>query len=106
MFFYFESPTYIFLSRHTLVTGRVVVMQSPFEGAEEAVAILSKGVEPLKSQFTVDYGMALGLLQSYSISEAKSLVEKSFGNYLGTKVVRGGWVAFIFFLEKGVLGFI
>lgn len=85
-------------------------MQSPFEGAEEAVAILSKGVEPLKSQFTVDYGMALGLLQSYSISEAKSLVEKSFGNYLGTKVLiererkkereKKKWVAPCFFLTS------
>lgn len=42
--------------------GHVVVMQTPFESAEECCELLLAGPEPLVSQFTTTYGMALNLL--------------------------------------------
>lgn len=42
--------------------GHVVLIQSPFEGAEESCALLFSGMEPLVSQFTASYGMVLNLL--------------------------------------------
>eukprot|EP00898_Chlorokybus_atmophyticus_P005389 jgi/Chlat1/5851/Chrsp4S00494 len=62
-----------------------IIVQSPFEGAEEAAKILLSGPEPLKSQFTVSYGMALNLLKGRSLKDAQRIVEKSFGNYVGSE---------------------
>lgn len=42
--------------------GHVVVMQTPFEDAEECCEVLLAGPEPLVSQFTPTYGMVLNLL--------------------------------------------
>ncbi|KAL8161564.1 hypothetical protein V2J09_013053 [Rumex salicifolius] len=86
--------------------GHVVLIQSPFEGAEECCKLLFAGVEPLVSQFTASYGMVLNLLAGSKVTrrtneeqgikvsqtgrtleEARKLVEKSFGNYLGSNVM-------------------
>lgn len=42
--------------------GHVVVVQTPFEGAEDFCEVLFAGPEPLVSQFTTTYGMVLNLL--------------------------------------------
>jgi superfamily II RNA helicase len=42
--------------------GHVVVVQTPFEGAEDCCRLLFAGSDPLVSQFTATYGMALNLL--------------------------------------------
>eukprot|EP00897_Mesotaenium_endlicherianum_P009197 jgi/Mesen1/8305/ME000455S07465 len=42
--------------------GHVVIVQTPFEGAPEAVGLLLGGPDALVSQFTATYGMALNLL--------------------------------------------
>lgn len=42
--------------------GHVVLVQTPYEGAEESCKILFSGLEPLVSQFTASYGMVLNLL--------------------------------------------
>lgn len=42
--------------------GHAVLVQSPYEGAEECCSILFGGLEPLVSQFTASYGMVLNLL--------------------------------------------
>lgn len=42
--------------------GYVVLLQTPYEGAEEACELLFTGLEPLVSQFTASYGMVLNLL--------------------------------------------
>eukprot|EP00899_Mesostigma_viride_P020072 jgi/Mesvir1/28066/Mv04661-RA.3 len=65
--------------------GHVVVMQSPFEGPEEVCRLLFQGPEPLRSQFTVNYGMVLNLLKGRSLSDAQRVVERSFGNYMGSR---------------------
>ncbi|CAN1187636.1 DExH-box ATP-dependent RNA helicase DExH15 chloroplastic [Linum perenne] len=86
--------------------GHVVLIQSSTEGAEEACKLLSSGLEPLVSQFTASYGMVLNLLAGSkltramnesgeteplmagrSLEEAKKLVEKSFGTYIGSNVM-------------------
>ncbi len=41
--------------------------------------------EPLRSWFTPSYGMVLNLLQKYSLSEVKVLLERSFAEYLSQK---------------------
>jgi len=68
--------------------GYVVIMQSPFEGPEVCVDLLQKGPEPLRSQFAVSYDMVLGLLQTCKLGQARQLVERSFGNYLGGEGLR------------------
>lgn len=86
--------------------GHVVLIQTPYEGAEECCKLLFAGVEPLVSQFTASYGMVLNLLAGSKVTrrtneeqgtkisqagrtveEARKLVEKSFGNYLGSNVM-------------------
>ncbi|KAL2904206.1 DExH-box ATP-dependent RNA helicase DExH15 chloroplastic [Bienertia sinuspersici] len=86
--------------------GHVVLIQSPYEGAEECCELLFSGVEPLVSQFTASYGMVLNLLGGAKVTrrsneadgirisqtgrtleEARKLVEQSFGNYLGSNVM-------------------
>ncbi|OMO54976.1 hypothetical protein COLO4_36274 [Corchorus olitorius] len=86
--------------------GHVVVLQTPYEGAEECCKVLFSGVEPLVSQFTASYGMVLNLLGGAKVTrrlnesdennalqarrtldEARKLVEQSFGNYLGSNVL-------------------
>jgi len=64
--------------------GYVVTLQTPFEGATEAAHLATVGPDPLVSQFTPTYGMVLNLLQTHTIDEARSLVERSFGQYLAT----------------------
>jgi superfamily II RNA helicase len=62
--------------------GHVVTAQTAFEGAKEAAYLATCGAEPLVSQFTPSYGMVLNLLQTHTLEESKSLIEKSFGQYL------------------------
>ncbi len=62
--------------------GHVVTVQTPFEGAKEAAYLSTAKPEPLRSWFTPSYGMVLNLLQKHTIEEAKSLLERSFAEYL------------------------
>ncbi|CAK9235184.1 unnamed protein product [Sphagnum troendelagicum] len=81
--------------------GHVVVVQTPFEGAEDCCRLLFAGSDPLVSQFTATYGMALNLLageriikpdgsiirRGRTLEEARALIEQSFGNYVGSEVM-------------------
>ncbi|WCJ21739.1 DExH-box ATP-dependent RNA helicase DExH15 chloroplastic [Euphorbia peplus] len=86
--------------------GHVVLIQSPNEGAEACCKLLFSGLEPLVSQFTASYGMVLNLLAGAKVTrisnesdnmkvlrggrtleEAKKLVERSFGTYIGSNVM-------------------
>lgn len=122
--------------------GHVVVVQTAFEGAEDCCRLLLGGADPLVSQFTATYGMALNLLAGANIwkhklapsapnalvgadappveaevvevvgggasggakgeqedgvvrvqrtlAEARGLIERSFGNFLGGEVMQKG----------------
>lgn len=65
--------------------GHVVTLQTPFEGATEAVYLATSNPEPLMSRFTPSYGMVLNLLQKHSLNEVKELLAKSFAEYLAQK---------------------
>ena len=65
--------------------GHVVTIQTPFEGAKEAAFLATSTAEPLRSWFTPSYGMVLNLLQKYSLSEVRELLEQSFAEYLSQK---------------------
>lgn len=86
--------------------GNVILVQTAYEGAEECCKLLFAGVEPLVSQFTASYGMVLNLLAGAKLTshssesgevkisragrtleEARKLVERSFGNYVGSNVM-------------------
>nr|GEV10459.1 DExH-box ATP-dependent RNA helicase DExH15 chloroplastic [Tanacetum cinerariifolium] len=86
--------------------GHAVVVQTPYEGAEECCKLLFAGLQPLVSQFTASYGMVLNLLAGAKVTqlpnevestevsragrtleEARKLVEQSFGNYVGSNVM-------------------
>jgi superfamily II RNA helicase len=62
--------------------GHVVTVETPFEGAKEAAYLATVGPDPLVSQFTPSYGMVLNLLQTHTLEEARTLIERSFGQYL------------------------
>ena len=64
--------------------GHVVTVQSRFEGVREAGRLATSPADPLVSQFTPGYSMVLNLLQRYSLSQARELVERSFGRYLAS----------------------
>jgi superfamily II RNA helicase len=65
--------------------GYSVIMQSPYEGPLEAFKTVTSSVDKLHSHFTPSYGMVLNLLQTRSLEDAKSLVERSFGSFLWKK---------------------
>ncbi|XP_077237907.1 DEAD/DEAH box helicase [Tasmannia lanceolata] len=86
--------------------GHAVLVQTPYEGAEECCKLLFAGLEPLVSQFTASYGMVLNLLAGAKVTrrtketdvvsafqagrtleEARKLVEQSFGNFVGSNVM-------------------
>ncbi|KAK6922113.1 DEAD/DEAH box helicase domain, partial [Dillenia turbinata] len=86
--------------------GHALLVQTPFEGAEECCKLLFAGIEPLVSQFSASYGMVLNLLAGAKVTrrsndsdgmkvlqagrtleEARKLVEQSFGNYVGSNVM-------------------
>ncbi|KAG9456738.1 hypothetical protein H6P81_001246 [Aristolochia fimbriata] len=85
--------------------GHAVILQTPYEGADECCKLLFAGLEPLVSQFTASYGMVLNLLSGTKVTrsketeavkvlqagrtleEARKLVEQSFGNYVGSNVM-------------------
>jgi DSHCT (NUC185) domain len=67
------------------VVGYSVLMQSPYEGPIEAFRAVTSEVDALQSHFTPSYGMVLNLLQSRSIEDARSLVDRSFGAFLRRK---------------------
>jgi superfamily II RNA helicase len=70
--------------------GHVVACQSPFEGPEEAFALVQAPPENLRSQFSISYGMVLNLLRAGKpLRQVRSIVERSFGNYLGGRAKRG-----------------
>lgn len=68
--------------------GHAVVLQSRWDGAAEAFEIIQRGPEMLTSQFNTSYGLVLSLLATKSLKEARSFVERSFGNYLGGEGLR------------------
>ncbi|MCU0566392.1 MAG: DEAD/DEAH box helicase [Oculatellaceae cyanobacterium Prado106] len=68
--------------------GYVVTVQTPYEGAPDAAHLATSGADPLISQFSPSYGMVLNLLQTHTLEEAKNLIERSFGHYLATLVLR------------------
>lgn len=65
--------------------GNVVCVQTRFEGAKEAAYLATQESDPLMSQFTPTYGMVLNLLQRQTVQEAKSLLERSFAQYLANQ---------------------
>ncbi|WP_218080592.1 DEAD/DEAH box helicase [Anthocerotibacter panamensis] len=64
--------------------GHVVVLPSPFESAHEAARLVLSESDPLVSQFTPSYGMVLNLLERHTLESARTLIERSFGQYLAT----------------------
>jgi superfamily II RNA helicase len=62
--------------------GYCVVVQSRWEDPEFAYDIIKKGPEPLRSQFTTNYGMALNLLWSRTMEEAKEFLDRSYARHL------------------------
>ena len=69
--------------------GHVVALQSPFEGPDEAFALVTSPPENLRSRFSVSYGMALNLLSAGAdLGTVRATVERSFGNYLGDRARR------------------
>ncbi|CAI7771074.1 unnamed protein product [Closterium sp. NIES-53] len=52
--------------------GHVVVVQTPFEGAQDCCRLLLGGADPLVSQFTATYGMALNLLGGAPVWQEKT----------------------------------
>ncbi|MGE0200367.1 MAG: DEAD/DEAH box helicase [Candidatus Melainabacteria bacterium] len=65
--------------------GYVIVVSSPYEGAIEAATLVTSPTDPLNSQFTPTYGMALNLLKSRSLAEAEFLIRKSFGQFTSAR---------------------
>lgn len=65
------------------VIGHCVVLQSRYEEPDVAWAIISRGPEPLRSQFSTGYSMVLNLVATRTLQEARAFIERSFNNYLG-----------------------
>ena len=62
--------------------GHVVVLSHPFEHVEDVARLVVAPADPLTSRFTPSYGMVLNLLQRHTIEEAKSLIQRSFGQFV------------------------
>lgn len=65
--------------------GNVVVKETHDHTPAYACKLATSNPDPLISQFTPNYSMALNLLQRHSMDEIKDLLSKSFGQYLINK---------------------
>ncbi|MEN9216844.1 MAG: hypothetical protein Q6K90_05930, partial [Gloeomargarita sp. HHBFW_bins_162] len=65
--------------------GYVIILQTAFEGAREAVRFALADPDPLESKFTPSYGMVLNLLQMHTLEETKALIQSSFGQFLSLR---------------------
>lgn len=68
--------------------GNVVVKESQDHTAIFAAKLAASVPDPLTSQFTPNYSMALNLLQHHTQEEIKELLNKSFGQYLINKDIK------------------
>jgi superfamily II RNA helicase len=62
--------------------GHCVIVQSRWDNPDAAWTILKKGPESLESKFATNYGMALNLLRTKTLGEAKEFLNRSFSMYL------------------------
>lgn len=65
--------------------GNVVIKETFDHTSSFAAKLATAPPDPLVSQFTPNYSMALNLLQNHSIIQIKELLNKSFGQYLINK---------------------
>lgn len=65
--------------------GNVVIKETIDHTPGFAAKLATSSPDPLKSQFTPNYSMALNLLQNHSMDQIKDLLNKSFGQYLLNK---------------------
>ncbi|CAM9848447.1 unnamed protein product [Ascophyllum nodosum] len=66
-------------------SGAVVLMRSKYEDCIEAHRLLLAPLDGIESQFKSSYGMAVGVLRTRDLESARTLVEKSFGNFVRRK---------------------
>ena len=59
-------------------------LQDAYTHPSAIVDVLNAGPEPLQSHFSTGYGMVLKLLHTRTLDYARSFVQRSFYNYLGT----------------------
>ena len=64
--------------------GHCVIVQSRWDNPDAAWTILRKGPESLESKFAANYGMALNLLRTRTLEEAKEFLDRSFSMYLSS----------------------
>jgi superfamily II RNA helicase len=64
------------------VQGHCVIVQSRWDNPDAAWSILRRGPESLESKFATNYGMALNLLRTRTLQEAKQFLSRSFSMYL------------------------
>lgn len=62
--------------------GNVVIKENAEHSAFFAAKLATSSADPLISQFSPNYAMALNLLQNHKMEEIKELLHKSFGQYL------------------------
>ena len=62
--------------------GNVVIKHTIDHTPAFAAKLATSSPDPLISQFTPNYSMALNLLQNHTINQIKDLLNKSFGQYL------------------------
>lgn len=60
-----------------------MLLQDRYGEPQDAIGLLRKGPEPLRSHFSTRYGMVLKLLHFRSLDSARKFVQRSFFNYLG-----------------------
>jgi superfamily II RNA helicase len=60
--------------------GTCVLLQTPFEGPEEALTILTNPIQPITSQFSPSYTLAINLIGrgNGKLGVARALIQKSF----------------------------
>ncbi len=68
--------------------GYVVIVSSQHYGAPDAARLASSDADPLNSQFTPTYGMVLNLLQRHTLTEARTLLSRSFGQFTSERRIQ------------------
>jgi superfamily II RNA helicase len=64
------------------IEGTVVILRNKFEDVKASHKILTSSVDGIKSHFKISYGIAVKLLESRSIEDCKSLIERGFGSFI------------------------
>lgn len=69
------------------IEGFCVVVHNNFQSPTQAYDLVQGSYDPIESHFTLSYNMVLNLLNNFEEKQIRTILQKSFGQYLNNKEI-------------------